>query len=109
MNTPIDPFFDAQIAATMADHESLMAEIDRIGTTIAQQWEVFASNCLPADAGPVQRQEMRRAFYAGFGAAVITTIHLSQLNAPGPAGVRIERYLGEVEYYLGVLVSEGSE
>lgn len=33
--------------------------------TIAEQWSGFEADVLPPDAPPVQRQEMRRAFYAG--------------------------------------------
>lgn len=33
--------------------------------TIAQQWGAFEALVVPKDAPPVQRQEMRRAFYAG--------------------------------------------
>jgi hypothetical protein len=29
------------------------------------QWELFSKMVIPANASPVQRQEMRRAFYAG--------------------------------------------
>lgn len=32
---------------------------------MAEQWDSFARAVLPADAPAVQRQEMRRAFYAG--------------------------------------------
>lgn len=34
-------------------------------TTVKEEWEAFATATLPADAPPVQVQEMRRAFYAG--------------------------------------------
>ena len=33
--------------------------------TIADQWAAFEVLVMPKDAPPVQRQEMRRAFYAG--------------------------------------------
>lgn len=33
--------------------------------TIAEQWALFESGVLPRGCPPVQRQEMRRAFYAG--------------------------------------------
>ena len=32
---------------------------------MAEQWDTFARAVLPKDASAVQRQEMRRAFYAG--------------------------------------------
>lgn len=34
-------------------------------STIAQQWQQFAERVLPPHCNPTQRQEMRRAFYAG--------------------------------------------
>lgn len=33
--------------------------------TIQHYWESFEASVVPKTAGPVQRQEMRRAFYAG--------------------------------------------
>ena len=33
--------------------------------TVQSEWDSFVMMVLPADAGPVQRSEMRRAFYAG--------------------------------------------
>ena len=33
--------------------------------TVQQQWEAFAALVIAKDAPPIQRQEMRRAFYAG--------------------------------------------
>lgn len=33
--------------------------------TLAQMWDGFARQVMPAGAPAVQRQEMRRAFYAG--------------------------------------------
>lgn len=35
-------------------------------TTIAQEWECFRFRVIAADAAPIQRREMRLAFYAGF-------------------------------------------
>jgi len=32
---------------------------------MAEQWDQFARSVLPKDCSPTQRQEMRRAFYAG--------------------------------------------
>ena len=32
---------------------------------VAEQWDSFARAVLPANVSPVQRQEMRRAFYGG--------------------------------------------
>jgi hypothetical protein len=43
--------------------------------TVASQWESFAALVLPADAGDVQRQETRRAFYAGAQALLGLMMH----------------------------------
>ena len=40
--------------------------------TIAQQWTSFEAAVVPAKAGRVQRMEMRRMFYAGFQAALMS-------------------------------------
>lgn len=34
--------------------------------SIALLWTAFAGYVLPADASPVQREEMKKAFFAGF-------------------------------------------
>ncbi len=33
--------------------------------SMAKMWADFETQVLPADVGPIQRQEMRRAFYSG--------------------------------------------
>lgn len=39
--------------------------------TVAQIWESFEKKILdPINAPPVQRHEMRKAFYAGFGSGI---------------------------------------
>ena len=45
--------------------------------TIAQQWTQFADGVLPPNAHAVQRQEMRRAFYAGFFGALMAGIEMA--------------------------------
>lgn len=35
------------------------------GGMMAAEWQSFSDSVLPPKAGPVQRTEMRRAFYAG--------------------------------------------
>ena len=41
---------------------------------MAEQWDQFARAVLPRDAGATQRQEMRRAFYAGAQACMFGVI-----------------------------------
>lgn len=38
--------------------------------TIEQHWEDLAAKALPAGAPPIQRREMKRAFYAGVASAM---------------------------------------
>ena len=45
--------------------------------SVAQQWAQFEALVLPASAGPTQRQEMRRAFYAGFQGALMAGIEMA--------------------------------
>lgn len=41
---------------------------------MAEQWDQFARSVLPVGASAVQRQEMRRAFYAGAQAILFRVI-----------------------------------
>lgn len=41
---------------------------------VAEKWDEFARQVMPKDASSVQRQEMRRAFYAGADALLFGTI-----------------------------------
>ena len=41
---------------------------------MAEQWDQFARAVLPADASATQKQEMRRAFYAGGQAIMFKVI-----------------------------------
>lgn len=43
---------------------------------MAEQWSEFETKILPKNCGPVQRREMRRAFYAGAHAILFRVIEL---------------------------------
>lgn len=45
--------------------------------TVAQWWEMFDAMVVPKDAHPIQRSEMKRAFYAGFTSALRAGIHMA--------------------------------
>ncbi len=45
--------------------------------TIAQSWQTFEAQVLPKSAGAVQRQEMRRAFYAGFHGCLTCMVQMA--------------------------------
>ena len=57
--------------------------------SIAQQWESFSANVLPRDAPTVQRQEMRRAFYAGAHAMLEMTSAICDPSVSEDAGVHM--------------------
>lgn len=46
---------------------------------LAEQWAEFSGRCLPLNASAVQRQEMRRAFYAGCQSMFSTVVSASDL------------------------------
>ena len=50
-------------------------------TTIASKWTLFEALVMPTTAGSIQRQEMRRAFYAG--AEGLLQLQLHDTNALG--------------------------
>jgi hypothetical protein len=52
-------------------------------TSLAAAWESFRARVIPKDAGPVQLQEMRRAFYAGAW-ALHTSMNAIALNPEVP-------------------------
>lgn len=57
-----DAFFGELAKETFGEHLEEEA-LKRL--LMAEQWDSFARAVLPKDAPAVQRQEMRRAFYAG--------------------------------------------
>lgn len=57
--------------------------------TIAEQWALFSAAVMPKDAPPVQRQEMRRAFYAGAEAALRMQFAIGDKAVSEDAGVAI--------------------
>ncbi|MGK2897241.1 MAG: hypothetical protein ACSLE9_00940 [Burkholderiaceae bacterium] len=57
--------------------------------TIAHQWGLFATLVIPKDASPVQRQEMRRAFYAGAEGLARIQYAVGDASISEDAGVQI--------------------
>ncbi len=57
--------------------------------TIQEQWESFAALVVPKDAPPVQRQEMRRAFYAGAEAMTRIQFAVGDKAMSEDAGVQV--------------------
>lgn len=57
--------------------------------TIADQWALFERAVMPKDAPAVQRQEMRRAFYAGCEGMLRLQFEIGAKSVSEDAGVRI--------------------
>jgi len=55
--------------------------------TIAEQWAAFEVLVMPKDAPPVQRQEMRRAFYSGAEAMLRLQYAVGDMDVSENAGV----------------------
>lgn len=48
--------------------------------TVQQQWAMFEKLVMPKDAPPRQRQEMRRAFYAGVKATLCLQFEMGNVS-----------------------------
>lgn len=57
--------------------------------TIQEQWESFRKAVIPPTAGPVQVQEMRRAFYAGAEAMWRINMAIGEDSVSEDGGVAI--------------------
>jgi hypothetical protein len=74
--------------------------------TINDQWKVFETRVLAPDAGALQRQEMKRAFFAGFSAALFTmTADISSLP-DAEAEAALQSYLNQAKGFAET-VGEG--
>ena len=75
---------------------------------MAEQWDQFARGVLPAGCPPVQRQEMRRAFYAGAQAILFKVIHsFAPETEPTDDDLKIMQGVHEELQEFGKAVSEG--
>lgn len=57
--------------------------------TIQDQWNLFEATVLPKDAPDIQKQEMRRAFYAGAEAMARIQFAIGDKAVSEDAGVQI--------------------
>ena len=47
---------------------------------IVDQWAIFAERVIPANAGSVQKNEMKKAFFAGFDSAMVIMQQIGELS-----------------------------
>ena len=48
--------------------------------TIKYDWDEFEEKIIPKETSPIQRQEMKRSFYAGIQSILFKQIELSDLD-----------------------------
>lgn len=69
---------------------------------MAKSWESFVRAVMPRNAPAVQRQEMRRAFYAGAWAMLCAFREIGEDSVSEDEGVAVmERLKTEVETFYG--------
>jgi hypothetical protein len=74
--------------------------------TMGRQWKSFEAAVVPADAGPEQRQEMRRAFMAGAWAMFCTIENVSNASSDdAEVLVILERLRAECESFAKLVLS----
>jgi len=108
-NLPTDELHSL-LAAYLANEQ---AEFERSKTTVkrqlmAEQWSEFARKVLPPNCGPMQRQEMRRAFYAGAEAILFRVIQsFAPEDEPTEADLRTMQDLNDELKEFARAVKEG--
>lgn len=75
--------------------------------TIAEQWALFEASVMPKNAPPIQRQEMRRAFYSGAAALLRIQLVIGSETVSEDAGVAILQGLHEELHAFSGMVTSG--
>lgn len=63
--------------------------------TVRSEWDDFAKAVLPPDCFPVQRQEMRRAFYAGARSMLSLMSQMADESPDEESGVKMVETLNQ--------------
>lgn len=75
--------------------------------TIAEVHAEWAAHALRSIRNPIQIEEMRRAFFCGFGAALRAMSDAADAAATEDEGAeQIERWVREFEQFVGDLTNE---
>lgn len=68
--------------------------------TIAQEWELFAKMVVPPGATPTQISETKKAFYAGYTAAILTVLESFRSGTtPEEAGAALVARMVEAQEF----------
>ena len=71
--------------------------------TAEQQWKKYSKLTLPPDAGRVQVQETKRAFYAGMLVATLASREIAVSGEVEEAVKKLDAFYREVEETLGMM------
>ena len=72
--------------------------------TAEQEWKEYSKLVLPPDAGRVQSQETRRAFYSGMLVATLASREIATSGEVDDAVKKLDAFYREVEDALGMMV-----
>lgn len=89
--------------------ETITREAAGRGCVIAAGWAAYATQVLPADAGPVQRRETMFAFYAGaqhLWASVMTILEEGS-EATDMDMQHMEKISAELERFRSLIMESG--
>jgi hypothetical protein len=75
--------------------------------TIQEQWEQFSTLVIPKNAPDIQKQEMRRAFYAGVQATLRIQFEIGNSSITEVAGVAMLEGLHEECQLFASAVARG--
>jgi hypothetical protein len=75
--------------------------------TIAALWESYSREVIPAAANDIQRQEMRRAFYAGAGSMMGLVYDLGEDSISEDAGIAVMQGLVDEAHAFSAAVVAG--
>ena len=80
----------------------------RKGRLVRDGWQDYAQKILPKSAPPVQRQETRRAFYAGAAHLLATMAELGEPEVDEDAGAGVlEATQHEIEAFVRTVGTPG--
>jgi hypothetical protein len=76
--------------------------------TAAEMWQEYAALTIPDDAGPIQRREMERCFYAGMHSMRTLLFELGEAGGAGDdrAVAALDTFFVEVERRLARFIIE---
>jgi hypothetical protein len=78
------------------------------GITLEKEWERFAAHCVPEDATENQKDQLRRAFYAGLSIILMPILDYVTQLSDDDAVKELERFSQEAKAYALTTVMTGA-